>query len=168
MQSAHNSNPLRKTLPEDPFHRWEDCAITGEVTAKSHSRPGASAASHTLSCLSTLCRGPSFLVWEASVEYRQELSLSKVLGYGDELFSFFCLCYLQSAMCLLCKIIFYSFHCPRCIIYKIFPEIVLNSIKLNICLCSGKVMRSSAFSIQLSFSFTLKSSAFRILSFHSL
>lgn len=91
MQSAHNSNPLRKTLPVDPFHRWEDCAITGEVTAKSHSRPGASAASYTLSCLSTLCRGPSFLVWEASVEYRQELSLSKVLGYGDELFSFFCL-----------------------------------------------------------------------------
>uniref|UniRef100_A0A8C2SAK5 SAM domain-containing protein n=1 Tax=Capra hircus TaxID=9925 RepID=A0A8C2SAK5_CAPHI len=84
------------------------------------------------------------------------------------LFSFFCLCYLQSAMCLLCKIIFYSFHCPRCIIYKIFPEIVLNSIKLNICLCSGKVMRSSALSIQLSFSFTLKSSAFRTLSFHSL
>lgn len=84
------------------------------------------------------------------------------------LFFFFCLCYWQSSMCLLCKIIFYSFHCPRCIIYKIFPEIVLNSIKLNMRLCSGKVMRSSAFSIQLLSSFTLKSGAFRILLFHSL
>lgn len=66
---------------------------------------------------------------------------------------FFYLCYCQPAVCLLCKIIFYSFHCPRCIIYKIFPEIARKSIKLNMCLCSGKVTLSSAFSIVTFFSF---------------
>ena len=82
---------LRKTLPVDPFsqvrrfcyNRWGTCKVAQQTLDLLLLSP--------LSCPSTLCRGPSFRFKKHLLSACKSLSLSKVLGYGDELFSFFLL-----------------------------------------------------------------------------